>query len=114
SESTYTPCSDRVWARELDFIKVKGKDQPVRIYELVGLRSEPILPEKEEIIELYHKGREYYLKRKFTRAMGEFGAILEDFDKNDKAALLYLKRCQHFLQEPPPDDWDGVWTLTEK
>ncbi|AFZ13241.1 adenylate/guanylate cyclase with GAF and PAS/PAC sensors [Crinalium epipsammum PCC 9333] len=114
SESTYTPCSDRVWARELDFIKVKGKDQPVRIYELVGLRSEPISPDKEEIIELYHKGREYYLKRKFTRAMGEFGTILEDFDKSDKAATLYLKRCQHFLQEPPPDDWDGVWTLTEK
>jgi adenylate cyclase len=46
--------------------------------------------------------------------MGEFGAILEEIDSHDKAAILHLKRCQHFLQEPPPDDWDGVWTLTEK
>jgi adenylate cyclase len=114
SQYTYRPCADRIWHRELDCIRVKGKNEPVKIYELVGLRSEPISVEKEQIIEHYHKGREYYLNRKFTRAMGEFGIILEDIDKNDKAAALHLKRCQHFLQEPPPDDWDGVWTLTEK
>src|SRR6478672_1029530 len=114
SESTYRPCADRVWARELDCIRVKGKNQPVSVYELVGLRSEPIAEGQQEIIDLYQKGREYYLKRKFTRAMGEFGTILEDFNKEDKASALHLKRCQHFLQEPPPDDWDGVFTLTEK
>ncbi len=114
SQYTYRPCADLIWHRELDCIRVKGKNEPVKIYELVGLRSDPIAVEKEQIIEHYHKGREYYLSRKFTRAMGEFGMILEDIDKNDKAAALHLKRCQHFLQEPPPDDWDGVWTLTEK
>ena len=114
SESTYRPCADRVWARELDRIRVKGKNQPVSIFELVGLRSEPISDEKQEAIELYQKGREYYLKRKFSRAMGEFGAILEEIDKNDKAAALHLERCQYWLTNPPPEDWDGVWTLTEK
>ena len=111
SEFTYRPCADLIWYRELDSIQVKGKIQPVKIYEVVGLRSDAISPEKEEKIELYHKGREYYLNRKFTRAMGEFGTILEEIDKNDKAATLYLKRCQHYLQEPPPDDWDGAWTI---
>jgi PAS domain S-box-containing protein len=113
SESTFRPCSDRIWHRELDFIRVKGKNDPVRIYEVVGLRSEPISDQKLELIEHYHKGREYYLNRKFTRAMSEFGTILEDIE-NDKAAALHLDRCQKFLQTPPPDDWDGVFTLTEK
>ena len=113
SEYTFQPCKDLIWYRELDSIQIKGKTQPVKIYEVVGLRSDPVSPEKEEIIELYHQGREYYLKRKFTRAMTEFGTILEEIDKNDKAAASYLKRCQHYLQEPPPDDWDGVWTIAD-
>jgi hypothetical protein len=54
-----------------------------------------------------------YLNRQFARAMSEFGTVLE-IDKDNKAAQLHLQRCQHFLQEPPPDDWDGVWRLTEK
>ena len=113
SESTFQPCAERIWYRELDQIRVKGKTQPVKIYELVGLKSEPLDENKQQIIELYHRGREYYLNRKFTRAMGEFGTILEDIAQ-DKAASLYLERCQNYLKNPPPDDWDGVYSLTEK
>jgi adenylate cyclase len=116
SETTYKPCADRIWARELDCIRVKGKHRPVHIYELIGLASESISDEKKQIIELYQKGREYYLNRKFRYAMNEFATILEDIDSNDKAAQLHLKRCEHWLTHPPTDeDWnDGVGTLTEK
>jgi adenylate cyclase len=113
SESTLNPCEERIWYRELDQIRVKGKSNPVKIYELVGLRSEPINDKKQQIIELYHRGREYYLNRKFTRAMTEFGTILEEIAK-DKAAALHLERCQQYLQNPPAEDWDGVYSLTEK
>ncbi|WP_421656389.1 GAF domain-containing protein [Leptothermofonsia sp. ETS-13] len=113
SEYTYKPCADRIWARELDYIKVKGKDKPVKIYELVGLRNEPLSSEKEQIIEHYHKGREYYLARNFPMAMAEFGTVL-NINKDDKSATLHLSRCQHWLTNPPPDSWDGSWTLTEK
>jgi adenylate cyclase len=118
SESTYTPCADDIWVRELDCIRVKGKSRPVSIYELVGLRSEPLSDVKKRAIDLYHKGREYYLNRKFTRAMAEFGTILEEIDSQDKAAALHLKRCQYWLDPSRlanSEDWnDGVWTLTEK
>ncbi len=107
-ESTFKPCGDRIWYSELDQIRVKGKTEPVKIYELVGLKSEPLEENKQEIIDLYHKGRKYYLNRKFTRAMGEFGTILEDISQ-DKASALYLERCQQYLKNPPPDDWDGVY-----
>jgi adenylate cyclase len=116
SESTYQPCADRIWARELDCIRVKGKNKPVAIYELVGLRDEPIADERKRSIDLYHQGREFYLKRKFSEATQAFSTILENFDCNDKAAEEHLRRCNHWLTHPPTEaEWaDGVWTLTEK
>ncbi|MBE9127626.1 MULTISPECIES: adenylate/guanylate cyclase domain-containing protein [unclassified Coleofasciculus] len=116
SEYTFEPCKNLIWHRELDCIRVKGKNKPVKIYEVVDLiepnRSLP--EEKEKIIELYHKGREYYLKRMFRKAWNEFATIVEEIDPDDKAAKLQMERSQHFLQESPPDDWDGAWTMTEK
>jgi adenylate cyclase len=81
----------------------------------VGLRSDPISGEKLQVIEHYHKGREYYLKRDFNRARAEFALVLAA-DNQDKAAMLHLLRCQHWLQAPPTEsDWDeGVWTFQEK
>jgi adenylate cyclase len=116
SETTYQPCANRVWARELDCIRVKGKSRPVSVYELVCLRDEPLSDQKKKQIELYHQGRDYYLNRKFTRAMTAFATILEDINSDDKASTLHLKRCQHWLSNPPTDEnWDdGVWTMTEK
>ncbi|WP_416676586.1 GAF domain-containing protein [Egbenema bharatensis] len=116
SESTYEPCRDRIWARELDLIQVKGKNKPVRIYELLGFRSDPLPNEKKRVIELYDQGREFYLERKFSKAMMAFGTILEEIDQEEKSAKLYLKRCQHWLDHPPTDEtWkDGVWKLEEK
>ncbi|NEO05732.1 MAG: adenylate/guanylate cyclase domain-containing protein [Moorea sp. SIO3I8] len=114
SENTYRACPEQILARELDKVIVKGKTKPVSIYELVGLKSEPISEYKERIIEHYDKGRQYYLQRQFAQAMGEFGTIIEKYDKDDQASLLHLSRCQRFLQEPPKDDWDGGWKLLEK
>jgi adenylate cyclase len=113
SESTYLPCKDRIWARQLDYIKVKGKTKPVAIYEVVGLRSQPLPPEKEEIIAHHNMGREYYINRDFPLAMAEFGRVLK-LENTDKSAKAHLERCQHWLQNPPPDNWDGSISLTEK
>lgn len=114
SEYTFQPCREMIWHRELDWIRVKGKNEPVRIYELVGLRGDPITSQKQELIERYHKGREYYLKRKFRQAWNEFATIVEEIDPDDKAAKLQMERSQHFVNNPPAEDWDGVISLTEK
>ncbi len=117
SESTYRYCADRIWFRELDYIRMKGKTLPTGIYELVGLRSEPISSQKEKLIEIYHKGREYYLQKKFRQAMNEFSIILEDLNIPDRASSLYIQRCQHWIENPElvESQWnDGVWNLTEK
>jgi adenylate cyclase len=113
SSSTYQPVADRVWVRELDRVRVKGKSHPVSIYELVGQRSDPISETKQRVIELYEQGREYYLKREFTQALNKFEAVLA-IASDDKAALLHQQRCQNWLSTRLPDDWDGIETLTDK
>jgi adenylate cyclase len=115
SDNTYNFCSGDIWARELDLIRVKGRNEPVSIYELIGMRFDPINDTKQELIKHYQKGREYYLQRQFSLAQMEFVTALTA-DNNDKASMLYLSRCQHWLQTPPTDTtWDdGVWTFNEK
>jgi adenylate cyclase len=113
SGRTYKPCASRIRARELDYIRVKGKDQPVEVYELIGYQDDVISDKQQRLIDHYHKGRDYFKKRDFPMAMAEFGQVLS-LDKENKAANLHLDRCQKCLQEPPKDDWDGSWTLTEK
>lgn len=116
SETTYEPCREQVWVRELDFIRVKGKSKPVSIYELVGLRSEVLPDSKLRLIDLYRQGREHYLKRRFSSAKTAFSQLLENIDPFDKAALLHVERCDYWLSDRASDaNWEeGVWTLTEK
>jgi adenylate cyclase len=113
SESTYLSCGDRITVRELDCIRVKGKENPIRVYELLGLSCDPLPDSVARIVEHYHKARAHYLNRKFASANSEFGQVLE-LDPHNKAALVHLNRCQYFLQYPPGEEWDGVWTMTEK
>lgn len=113
SEHTYKPCADQVYVRELDKIRVKGKTQPISIFELIGLASDPISEQKQRVIEHYHKGRELYLNRKFALAVAEFAQVLE-IAPEDKPANMHFVRCQHLLTSPPPEPWDGVTTMTEK
>lgn len=116
SEYTYAPCRDRVWARELDRVRVKGKNKPVSIYELVGLQSDPLPDAKRRQMDLYQEGRDHYLNRRFTKALASFGSILEDIDSKDKASEIHLKRINHWLSNPPDDEtWDnGVVNLEQK
>ncbi|ERT05897.1 adenylate cyclase [Lyngbya aestuarii BL J] len=66
SDNTYHRYAERLIVRELDYITVKGKSKPVKIYELVGIRegklARPLSEDQQNIIDHYHKGREYYLK----------------------------------------------------
>ncbi|MEO0970276.1 MAG: adenylate/guanylate cyclase domain-containing protein, partial [Cyanobacteria bacterium J06639_18] len=117
SDNTYKPCQEQIWARELDYIRVKGRNEPVAIYELIGLRNEPIDSRKIEKIEHYHQGRKYYVNRQFNLAKKEFENVLK-IDRNDLAAKMHKERCHHWLNSAPTDidnTWDdGVWTFKDK
>ena len=113
SEHTYELCKEKVWVRELDLIRVKGKTEPVKIYELVGDRAQPLSAKDKEFLELYSQGREAYKQRAFHRAISLFDKALL-MRPDDLAVGLQLARSQAYIQRPPAKDWDGVYTMETK
>ena len=108
SEATRTLIGDDFVCRELDLIRVKGKDKPVRIFELVGKKDE-VAPEMVQKIGVFQKALEFYRSKNFMAAIEKFKTIA-----NDPPSGVFAHRCEVFIQNPPAADWDGVWTFTEK
>ena len=97
--------------RELDLMRVKGKDRPVAVYESLGYRAgEPGLP---ALLELHAAGIAAYRARDWKAAARAFGGALELYP-TDGPAGVYRQRLKVLAKTPPAADWDGVWNLTEK
>ncbi|MBG1268551.1 GAF domain-containing protein [Nostoc sp. WHI] len=113
SEFTYQLCSDRIWVRQLDKIRVKGKHQAVNIYELIGDRTTPLDANTQEFLFHYHTGRIAYLSRNFSQAIASFQAA-KCIQPQDQAVDIHLERARNYQQAPPPKSWDGIWTMLTK
>jgi adenylate cyclase len=112
SEMTYEQAKEAIEARPLDFLRVKGKAIPVRIYELVGPRGNVPAPLVEKT-RLFDEGLHLYREREFAQATALFTQILSS-DPHDMPSSLYIKRCADLAGQHLPDDWDGVYTMTSK
>ena len=97
--------------RELDRVRVKGKIEPVRIYEPVGLLAD-IEDDLREDIHRLTEAIKYYQERQWDRAMSVF-ELLASKD-NQKLYQIYIERIRHFQTEPPHSDWDGVFVFKTK
>ena len=113
SEYTYEFCRDQVWVRELDWVCVKGKTKPLRIYELIADRNEPLDSQTADFVAAYHAGRIAYLNRDFQQALHQFEAA-QTLRPHDRSVRLQLQRTQQWLLNPPPEAWDGVYMLVTK
>ncbi|MFB6346519.1 MAG: CHASE2 domain-containing protein [bacterium] len=112
SEDTYDNVQDDVEVRELDKITVKGKDQPVRVYELLGRKGE-VGQDQMELKERFEEALEKYRQQEWEDAIEQFEALRQDFP-DDPVADVFLERCQQYQDEPPPEDWDGVHRMKTK
>lgn len=107
--------------RELDRIVVKGRSQPVAIFELVGL-ADDVAPAARECLELFAKGRAHYLRQEWTGAEEAFAAAAalepnqpgRDAGVESNPSLIMLERCRQLRAAPPPADWDGVYRMKTK
>lgn len=113
SEYTYQLCIDRIWVRELDKIRVKGKQEAVSIYELIDDRTQPLTSQMEEFLYHYSAGRRAYIARDFAKAIIHFQNA-EKINSSDRAVEIHLHRSHTYLETPPPEMWDGVHTMTTK
>lgn len=109
SQSTRDAAADWFHFRKLDLIRVKGKTRPVAIYEVVSENHSPA----PEWVALAEEAFEAYLARDFRGALALYAQILARKPR-DQASLILQARCQQYLREPPPDDWDGAETKQSK
>ena len=113
SEFTYKLLRGTYYTRELDLVVVKGKTQPVAIYEVLDYHTEESYPNMTDALRLFKAGLMKYRQQKWDDAKAEFTEVLS-LNENDKAAKMYLERCDHFIANPPGADWDGVWVMESK
>ena len=118
NETTYAAAKDDGFVfRELDLIRVKGKLQPVTIYELIGRVGQPSFygtpDEVRSRVELFQTARSLYCRRHWADAQKSFQTILDKWP-DDGPSRAYWKRCQDYLFDEPPSGWDGVFTMTHK
>lgn len=68
---------------------------------------------KKKVLDLFGEGRKQYKLMNFEKAKDYFQQALE-VDPNDGPSKVYVQRCQHYIENPPPEDWDGVFIMTTK
>jgi adenylate cyclase len=112
-EATYEITKDQIISRELDLVRVKGKTEPAKVFELIGLKEKGVSEKKQQVITTFVQGFENYLAQKWDDAIANFNETLK-INPYDGPARTYLKRCQQFKQYPPGADWDGVFIMTMK
>ena len=112
-EETYNLAKNQIVARELDFLRVKGKSKPVRVYELLARRSDGFAESLNTAFTHFARGLEMYRLQEWQKALTEFRRVL-DFKPDDGPAKEFLRRSDIFMQSPRPPDWDGVFEMRTK
>ncbi len=118
SEHTYEMCKPLVWVRELDLIRVKGKNEPVGIYDVLDFKEHPLSADLETFLEMFRQGRIAYTNGNFEQAIRIFKDAYnlspQALGRPDEACKLFVSRSEDYQVAPPPDDWGGVYTMKTK
>ncbi|NKB38286.1 MAG: CHASE2 domain-containing protein [Gammaproteobacteria bacterium] len=98
--------------RELDVVRVKGKDEPVTIYEPIAPKAE-ISKEEAKELSLHKETLKLYRAQDWDRAEMQF-LNLQKVSPDRLLYQIYVDRIMQYRQSPPPENWDGVFTHTSK
>ncbi|MFY9803449.1 MAG: adenylate/guanylate cyclase domain-containing protein [Candidatus Acidiferrales bacterium] len=111
SEATYRQISNQFVCRELDRIRVKGKSQPVNIYELIDVVAEK--SKYEPLLARFDRAMKSYRNQNWSEAANQFSEVLAVFPE-DGPSQIFLERAIEFSQAAPEDEWDGVYVMKSK
>ncbi len=112
SDATYDCCKDKILVRELDVIRVKGKNKPTKVYELISIVGDKKAEEAVEKMDLYFQALELYRQKSFEPALDYFKRSFEKL--GDYPSKVYMQRCEFYLKNPPNENWDGVFEMKTK
>jgi adenylate cyclase len=114
SENTYKKLDESLFhTRVLDVIKVKGKEKAVKIYEVVGFISDQLSENDLKYYDLYSRGFNFYLQRKFSEAKENFSEALQirPYDYSSAELIKRIDKINHDVLDP---NWDGSIIYKEK
>ncbi len=116
-ENIYKAAKNEFIFRFLDFVRVKGKNIPVKVYELVSNKknaSNSVV----KMIRVFEKGLNHYYQQDWDEAIKYFkkAESMEDnfASRNTTPSTVYIDRCHMFKDSPPDKGWDGVWIMKSK
>lgn len=112
SEFTRAEVADRFLLRELDRVRVAGKEEPIRVYEVIE-EKDAATEEQRRFAHEFQEAVKAFQGRAFSRALAMFKSLDAAAGGEDKAVSLYLERLSRFQNEPPPEEWEGVYDLAK-
>jgi two-component system sensor histidine kinase ChiS len=99
--------------RFLGKVRVKGKQAPVHVFEIIDSELGEIKIKKIALKATFSQAIDAYYQKQFVEAIKQFKHILDQLPQ-DKAAHFYLERCKYYLEHGTPNDWEGIEALTQK
>jgi len=96
--------------RKVGAVQFKGKLKVIEVFTPLGEAGMACPP----WLEPYHAAIALYRRRAFAEALAGFEAVAIEIGGHDRLCEIYVEQCRAFAVDPPPPDWDGAWTLTEK
>ncbi|RPG63551.1 MAG: adenylate/guanylate cyclase domain-containing protein [Flavobacteriaceae bacterium TMED238] len=112
SEYTFKALKATYRTRQVDCVIVKGKTEPVHVFEVLDFHSKESFPNMIEVLEMFNNGIEYYNEGNWDKAIVQFKKAQKG-NPDDKASNMYVERCE-VLKKRDPKDWNGVWVATSK
>jgi adenylate cyclase len=112
SDNTFRKLKGTHRIRDIDDVVVKGKTQPVGVYEVLDYHTEETFPNLMDVVNHFREGRKHYKAGNWDNAIRAFQECLKA-NEHDKLSMVYMGRCE-LMKATPPADWDGVWRLTSK
>lgn len=113
SDRTYELVKEHILGRELDLIVVKGRSEPIRIFELLQLHRSAVQEDLEKFLEQFAAALRLYRQQRWNEARRAFEQA-RSLRPDDYASLLYIQRSGYFAGNPPSAGWDGVFEMTTK
>ncbi|MFC1552583.1 adenylate/guanylate cyclase domain-containing protein, partial [Candidatus Latescibacterota bacterium] len=113
SVNTFKKLHGTYRTREIDNVIVKGKTEPVSIYEVLDYHNEDSFPNLMGVVNYFSEGMKHYRENRWEKSVKAFEEALK-LNPNDKLSQMYIERCAYLKENPPADDWQGVWKMTSK
>lgn len=113
SDNTYRRLRGTYRIRDVDLVVVKGKTEPVGVYEVLDYHTEDTFPNLMEAVGYFKDGIQKYRNGQWDSAVAAFEQSLH-LNPHDALAHTYIERCRYLKGHAPTEEWQGVWIMQSK